>query len=123
MSAEWTEDFAVCVASTRQVLHDFGADNWIPWLDSQVKRQHRQRPLVVVAGETKRGKSAFVNALVKRPGLSPSGDDNVTNVYMSIVGGAEDQVFVYFQSDQKEPIEVAPAEFVEVVDGTRESWQ
>ena len=39
-------------------------------------------PRVVVAGETKRGKSSLVNALIGRPLLSPVGEDVVTATYI-----------------------------------------
>ncbi len=43
------------------------------------------RPRIVVVGETKRGKSSLVNALVGEPGLSPVGADETSATYLSIV--------------------------------------
>lgn len=43
---------------------------------------------VVVVGETKRGKSSLVNALVGRPLLSPVGDDVVTATYIVLTSVA-----------------------------------
>jgi GTP-binding protein EngB required for normal cell division len=44
-------------------------------------------PRVVVAGETKRGKSSLVNALLGRPGLSPVGVDVTTSCYLTFTRG------------------------------------
>src|SRR3954469_24489813 len=53
-----------------------------------VRRQRLVRPAVVVVGETKRGKSSLVNALLGVPGLSPVGVTVTTGTYIEFRHGA-----------------------------------
>ncbi|QGK71839.1 dynamin [Allosaccharopolyspora coralli] len=48
----------------------------------QVRLDRPRRPGVVVVGETNRGKSSLVNALLDRPGLSPVDADVATATYL-----------------------------------------
>ena len=52
------------------------------------------RPSVVVVGESKRGKSSLVNALLGRPGLSPVGNQVVTSAYLVFRQGESEQALV-----------------------------
>ncbi|WP_422769522.1 dynamin family protein [Plantactinospora sp. WMMC1484] len=54
-----------------------------------LRRQVVTRPSVVVVGETKRGKSSLVNALVGVPDLSPVDVAVATACYLELVPGAE----------------------------------
>ncbi len=54
-----------------------------------VRRQRLVRPVAVVVGETKRGKSSLVNALVGVPGLSPVGPAVTTTAYLTVRHGAQ----------------------------------
>ncbi|MEV4277619.1 dynamin family protein [Actinoplanes xinjiangensis] len=54
---------------------------------AQLRRAHLTRPGVVVVGETKRGKSSLVNALLGVPGLSPVDAAVTTAAYLSFVPG------------------------------------
>lgn len=49
-------------------------------------RRETGRPVVVVVGETKRGKSSLVNALVEVPGLSPVDAAPTTSAYLEFQG-------------------------------------
>ncbi|BBH69573.1 dynamin [Actinoplanes sp. OR16] len=49
---------------------------------------------VVVAGETKRGKSRLINSIVGRPGLSPVGVDVTTACWVEFSGGDRDEADV-----------------------------
>ncbi|GGM76346.1 dynamin [Longimycelium tulufanense] len=51
------------------------------WVE-RVRRTRPPEPTVVVVGETNRGKSALVNALLAAPGLSPVDADVATAVYL-----------------------------------------
>jgi hypothetical protein len=52
------------------------------------RRRQAARPVFVVVGETKRGKSALVNALTGVPGLSPVDPAVATAVYLELVHAA-----------------------------------
>jgi hypothetical protein len=54
---------------------------------AQLRRAHLTRPGVVVVGETKRGKSSLINALLGVPGLSPVDAAVTTAAYLSFVPG------------------------------------
>ncbi|GGN87745.1 dynamin [Actinoplanes lobatus] len=56
---------------------------------AELRRAHLTRPGVVVVGETKRGKSSLVNALLGVPGLSPVDAAVTTAAYLSFVPGTE----------------------------------
>lgn len=51
------------------------------WVED-VRRTRPKKPSVVVVGETKRGKSSLVNALLATPGLSPVDADVATGTYL-----------------------------------------
>jgi len=51
---------------------------------AEANRARATRPVVLVAGETKRGKSTLVNALARTPGLSPTGPYVATSAYIAI---------------------------------------
>ncbi|WP_328605410.1 dynamin family protein [Amycolatopsis sp. NBC_00345] len=51
------------------------------WVD-EVRRARPKKPSVVVVGETNRGKSSLVNALLGMPGLSPVDADVATATYL-----------------------------------------
>lgn len=53
----------------------------------ELRRAHLTRPGVVVVGETKRGKSSLINALLGVPGLSPVDAAVTTAAYLSFVPG------------------------------------
>ncbi|GIF13510.1 dynamin family protein [Actinoplanes teichomyceticus] len=54
---------------------------------AQLRHTQLTRPGVVVVGETKRGKSSLVNALLGAPGLSPVGAGVTTATYLHITPG------------------------------------
>jgi GTP-binding protein EngB required for normal cell division len=53
------------------------------------------RPVVVVVGATKAGKSALINALLRRPGLSPVDDLVATNAYIEFLQAPETYASVH----------------------------
>jgi Dynamin family len=57
------------------------------WVE-QLRARRRRNPTVVTIGETNRGKSSLVNALLDRPGLSPVDADVATATYL-VFGHAE----------------------------------
>ncbi|BAL89369.1 hypothetical protein AMIS_41490 [Actinoplanes missouriensis 431] len=54
---------------------------------AELRRAHLVRPSVVVVGETKRGKSSLINALLGVPGLSPVDAAVTTAAYLDFVPG------------------------------------
>jgi hypothetical protein len=57
---------------------DPGAARWV----DEVRKARPKKPAVVVVGETNRGKSSLVNALLATPGLSPVDADVATATYL-----------------------------------------
>jgi hypothetical protein len=72
------------VKQTREMLcgllreWDPRAAEWV----TEVRHRRPATPSVVVVGETNRGKSSLVNALLEQPGLSPVDADSVTATYL-----------------------------------------
>ncbi|MDT5042027.1 MAG: hypothetical protein QOE51_3012 [Actinoplanes sp.] len=54
----------------------------------ELRRRQLTRPSVVLVGETKRGKSSLINALLGVPGLSPVDAAVATSAYLHFVPGA-----------------------------------
>jgi hypothetical protein len=80
-----------------------------PGLASSADGDGEAPPLVVVAGEVKRGKSTLVNALLGQPGLAPSGVDVVTSAPVMFSFSAVEEARVYwFGTD--EPTATLPAD-------------
>lgn len=68
-------------------------------LRSQLNRQPKARPSVIVAGEDKRGKSSLVNALMRYPDLSPTGVEVVTAAPIVLNRSAQESAFIYHYGD------------------------
>jgi hypothetical protein len=64
---------------------------------------------VVVAGETKTGKSSFINALLGQPDLLPVADDLATNVHIVIRYMEQPRTIVYFD-DGRAPVVISADE-------------
>ncbi|SFS85985.1 dynamin family protein [Saccharopolyspora flava] len=58
------------------------------WVE-QVRRSRPAMPSAVVVGETNRGKSSLVNALLEQPGLSPVDADVATSTYLRFEHGEQ----------------------------------
>lgn len=58
------------------------------WVD-EVRAKRRDKPSAVVVGETNRGKSSLVNALIGQPGLSPVDAEVATQTYLMFGHGEE----------------------------------
>jgi Dynamin family len=65
--------------------------------------------VAVVAGETKRGKSSLVNALLRRPGLFPVDVDIATSCYLGATVGPSVRVTAY-GDEAPDGTEITPAE-------------
>jgi predicted GTPase len=79
------------VKSTREkllaLLTEVNADS-ARWVE-EVRAKRRSTPSAVVVGETNRGKSSLVNALIGQPGLSPVDAEVATATYL-VFGHAEE---------------------------------
>ncbi|MCA1188408.1 MULTISPECIES: dynamin family protein [unclassified Saccharopolyspora] len=78
------------------------------WAD-RVRRSRPLVPSVVVVGETNRGKSSLVNALVDAPGLSPVDASVATSTYLEFRHGERWRGLACYPADA-EPVEFAVAE-------------
>ncbi|KDN17872.1 dynamin family protein [Amycolatopsis rifamycinica] len=84
MSAPTAPSLPAQVAATRDQLltvvrdADPAAAKWV----EEIRKARPKKPAVVVVGETNRGKSSLVNALLARPGLSPVDADVATATYL-----------------------------------------
>ncbi|MGH3910051.1 MAG: dynamin family protein, partial [Pseudonocardiaceae bacterium] len=79
----------VLIRQTREKLTAFLAEADPPaaaWVE-QVRTTRPQTPTVVVVGETNRGKSSLVNALLATPGLSPVDATTATASYLVLRHG------------------------------------
>lgn len=77
------------------------------------------RPTVVVVGETKRGKSSLVNALVNVPGLSPVDPQVATSTYVVISHGPQPAVRALFPGADA-PTTIPPERLRELATGLGE---
>ena len=84
--------------------HDSAAAAWI----EQLRSARPQAPTVVVVGETNRGKSSLVNALLATSGLSPVDADVATGTYLVIQHGEQWQARACYPAiAEPVPIELA----------------
>ncbi|WP_329110556.1 dynamin family protein [Micromonospora sp. NBC_01699] len=73
------------------------------------RRREVTRPAIVVVGETKRGKSSLVNALIGVPGLSPVDVAVATSTYLEFVPGPDVGARA-FVPGRDEPVDLRPAD-------------
>ena len=99
-------------AEVRTALEALGLDDLTEALDARLIPEGRPTASIVVVGETKRGKSALVNALLERPGLSPVDFDVATNCYIGIGYGSPPRARV-FRTGVPEPTEIGLDEVAE----------
>lgn len=75
------EEIRVALNGARTVLGRAGFSEQFTAITSRRTRALRRRPSIVVVGEVSTGKSTLVNALLERPGLSPTGHGETTGTY------------------------------------------
>ncbi|RLK60279.1 MULTISPECIES: dynamin family protein [Actinokineospora] len=109
------------VAQTREQLLTLlreAAPESAQWVE-QVRARRRKKPSVVVVGETNRGKSSLVNAMIDTPGLSPVDADVATATYL-VFGHAEQWEARACYPGQLAPVPVDIAELVNWVSAAHE---
>jgi predicted GTPase len=88
------------------------------WVD-ELRGQRRRKPTVVTVGETNRGKSSLVNALLDRPGLSPVDADVATATYL-VFGHADEWTARACYPGQLAPVPVDLGQLVNWVSAAHE---
>jgi hypothetical protein len=81
---------------------------------AELRRRQVTRPSIVLVGETKRGKSSLLNALLGAPGLSPVDAAAATSTYLHFSPGAAAAT-----AYTPEPVPVAPADLAGWATGPR----
>lgn len=88
-------------------------------LDAARQQSALTAPVVVVAGEEKRGKSSLVNALLGRPGVSPVGLDVVTSAPLTFHYSVQETAEVtWYGTDETSVVGLAEACALSTVDGS-----
>jgi predicted GTPase len=109
------------VKATREklltLLKDINPDS-ARWVD-EVRARRRNKPSAVVVGETNRGKSSLVNALIGQPGLSPVDAEVATATYL-VFGHAEEWTARACYPGQVAPVPVELAELINWVSAAHE---
>ncbi|WP_229074840.1 dynamin family protein [Actinoplanes sp. DH11] len=72
---------------------------------AELRRAHLVRPGVVVVGETKRGKSSLINALLGVPGLSPVDAAVTTAAYLDFVPGDAFSARAWLPGGEEVPVD------------------
>jgi hypothetical protein len=98
-------EVATLAGAAQEMLERLGRVDLAGSVGDELSRPAAGVATVVVVGETNRGKSALVNALLSQPGLSPVDRDVATNCYVDIRFSAQPYVHVHRVS-QSEPLEV-----------------
>jgi hypothetical protein len=88
------------------------------WVE-ELRGNDRKKPTVVVVGETNRGKSSLVNALLSKPGVSPVDADVATATYLVFDHAEEWQAKACYPG-QLEPVPVRLEELVRWVSAAHE---
>lgn len=109
------------VKATREklltLLKDVNPDS-ARWVE-EVRAKRKGQPSVVVVGETNRGKSSLVNALIGQPGLSPVDAEVATATYL-VFGHAEEWGARACYPGQLSPVPIELAELINWVSAAHE---
>ncbi|WP_051399510.1 dynamin family protein [Haloechinothrix halophila] len=101
------------IASLQDI--DAGAANWV----RDTRERQQGAPAIVVVGETKRGKSSLVNAMLASPGLSPVDAEVATATYLRFVSGDEPRAQACYPG-QRPPVPFELAELANWTSATSE---
>lgn len=91
------------------------AANWV----EELRRKRPKKPSVVVVGETNRGKSSLVNALLATPGLSPVDAQVATSTYL-VFAHSEEWLAQACYPGQLAPVGIPLGELVRWVSAAHE---
>ncbi len=109
------------VAATREklltLLKDINPDS-ARWVE-EIRAKRKGKPSAVVVGETNRGKSSLVNAVLGTPGLSPVDADVATATYL-VFGHAQEWEARACYPGQLAPVPVNIAELINWVSASHE---
>jgi predicted GTPase len=107
-----SEQVKVLAGEAQQLLQAVGRNDLAQSIRDEAGRRGAGPATVVVVGETNRGKSALVNALLGRPGLSPVDSDVATNCYVEFKHADEPYALVAL-AGESEPLSIAVDEIAE----------
>jgi Dynamin family len=114
---ELTRRFQRVVNQSLDEFRTVGRPDLVDEVAAEVARPAAARPVVLVAGETRRGKSTLINALLRHPGLSPGAPDVATTAYLVFSHGDQAAATVTIQPAGATVVSTAtdktPAEGVE----------
>ena len=74
-----------------KVASEAGRENLLKGLRAELARSRSAATTVVVCGETNRGKSALINALLDRPGLLPVSAERSTGTDVAVRGAGPEE--------------------------------
>jgi GTP-binding protein EngB required for normal cell division len=84
------------LACARRIASELRREDLVARIDAELRSSAIPRPLtIVVVGETSRGKSGLINALLSMPDLLPVDSDVATGVYVLIGHGDSPQLRLY----------------------------
>jgi len=106
------EQVKTLAGEAQQAMEAIGRKDLAQSIRDEAGRRGAGPATVVVVGETNRGKSALVNALLGRPGLSPVDSDVATNCYVEFKHAAEPYARVAL-AGEAQPISIAIDEIAE----------
>jgi len=98
-------DVADCARATAALLREFDRAEIADAVQGHARRPSSDKPTVVVVGETKRGKSSLVNALLGRTDLSPVDVEVATLVHITFRYAQTPAAQVFIRG-QQEPVVV-----------------
>jgi len=101
---ELTRRFQTVVNQSLDELRAAGKQDLVAEIAAQARKPAGAQPVVMIAGEMRRGKSTLVNALLRRPGLSPAGPDVATSAYLVFTHGDQDGASVATRTGERRPI-------------------
>ena len=87
-----------------------------------MRRRELTRPAVVLVGETERGKSSLLNAVLGVPGLSPADAGAATSAYLWFSPGAEAQATVHLPGAAAVDVDVTRLRDWAVQDWAVQDW-
>jgi GTP-binding protein EngB required for normal cell division len=100
-AADFRHRLQTALRAALSEMQRFGEQSRSEQLKLETQRSRDTKPLVVVAGEVNTGKSSLVNALVRRPGLSPVDYDLATGTWIAFQHAKSDRAAVRLEGRER----------------------